>query len=404
MSIITTLIQKLFAVILSATMLFGANVNCVGNDNVDKTKWNTNYKYVFVHGLSGWGSYDAVNNLMPYWGMFGGDLMKYLKKQGFDCYAASVAPNGSAWDRACELYAQLTGNVVDYGKEHSERCGHERFGTDFSGKALIKEFDEENKINLLGHSFGGATVRLFASIMKDGSDKEKAVTESTDLSPFFEGGKGDWIYSMVTLAAPHNGTTAYDVKENDLKQYIDKSNPVSMVKTIFEVLFANLVSMASDSGKDKRDISDYADYDMKIDNAFALNETISNNNNTYYFSIPCNASVEDKNGNYLPVDKEMEILFRTSSKAMGVYTTVTPNGVVIDDSWKMNDGLVNTISATAPFNAPSVQYDESNVQKGVWNVMPVYEGDHMSLQGGLFKTNDVKGLYVDLLSMINELG
>ena len=62
-------------------------------------------EYVFVHGLSGWGSYDKTYRRMPYWGMFGGDLMKYLRGQGFSCAAASVAPEGSAWDRACELYA-----------------------------------------------------------------------------------------------------------------------------------------------------------------------------------------------------------------------------------------------------------------------------------------------------------
>ena len=34
---------------------------------------------------------------MPYWGMFGGDLMTYLRGRGFSCYAASVSPEGSAW-------------------------------------------------------------------------------------------------------------------------------------------------------------------------------------------------------------------------------------------------------------------------------------------------------------------
>ena len=83
-------------------------------------------EYIFVHGLSGWGSYDKTYQRMPYWGMFGGDLMKYLSRQGFSCYAASVSPEGSAWDRACELYAQLTGSVTDYGKAHSERNGKPR--------------------------------------------------------------------------------------------------------------------------------------------------------------------------------------------------------------------------------------------------------------------------------------
>ena len=56
-------------------------------------------QYIFVHGLSGWGSYDAAYRRMPYWGMRGGDLMAWLRDQGFDCRAASVAPTGSAWDR-----------------------------------------------------------------------------------------------------------------------------------------------------------------------------------------------------------------------------------------------------------------------------------------------------------------
>ena len=97
-------------------------------------------EYIFVHGLSGWGSYDKTYERMPYWGMFGGDLMKYLRSQGFSCYAASVSPEGSAWDRACELYAQLTGSVTDYGKAHSERYGHGRFGPDFTGRPLIPDF------------------------------------------------------------------------------------------------------------------------------------------------------------------------------------------------------------------------------------------------------------------------
>ena len=35
---------------------------------------------------------------------------------------------GSAWDRTCELYAQLTGTRVDYGKAHAEKYGHARYG------------------------------------------------------------------------------------------------------------------------------------------------------------------------------------------------------------------------------------------------------------------------------------
>lgn len=37
------------------------------NDSVKLSQeWNTNYTYVFVHGLSGWGHYDARNKFFPY--------------------------------------------------------------------------------------------------------------------------------------------------------------------------------------------------------------------------------------------------------------------------------------------------------------------------------------------------
>ncbi len=383
---------KLASVLISIAMLFGASGDCIKADN---SAWNTNYKFVFVHGLSGWGSYDAQYRLMPYWGMFGGDLMKYLNDKGFDCYAASVAPSSSAWDRACELYAQLTGSVVDYGKQHSERCGHERFGKDYTGIALIDKFDEENKINLLGHSFGGATVRLFASLMENGSEAEQNATDESEISGLFTGGKGDWIYSIITLAAPHNGTTAYN---------IDNTDAENTGSSKLEEMLSGLVSKANDmGGKDGRIAEDYADYDMTIDNALELNKSISTLKNTYYFSIPCNASTMNESGNYVADSKKMEILFRASSNAMGAYTGTTEKGFVIDESWKMNDGLVNTVSAKAPIGAPQTEYDENHVEKGVWNIMPIYNGDHMSLQGGLFKTNDVKGIYVDLLSMVNSL-
>ena len=50
--------------------------------------------FIFVHGLSGWDSYDKAYRRMPYWGMRGGDLIAWLRSQGYDCYAASVAPTG----------------------------------------------------------------------------------------------------------------------------------------------------------------------------------------------------------------------------------------------------------------------------------------------------------------------
>ena len=329
--------------------------------------------------------------------MFGGDLIGYLNGQGFSCYAASVSPEGSAWDRACELYAQLAGSVVDYGKAHSERCGHERFGRDYSKDPLIPDWEKGVKIVLLGHSFGGATVRLFAEILANGSDEELAVTEEEDLSPFFRGGQGKRIQALVTLAAPTNGTTAYDMHEDE------NFDPDAVKVPKVDLWMGKLFSSRKTAEKDGRSLDDYAAFDMHIDNALALNERISTLPDTYYFAIPCSATEAAEDGTHKPIRKIMEGIFRKSAAQMGCYTGTTAGGFVIDDSWLENDGLVNTVSAKAPIGAPCTLYDKEHVQPGIWNVMPTYVGDHMSLQGGMTRHNDIRSFYLDLLKIIDEL-
>lgn len=355
------------------------------------------FDYIFVHGLSGWGSYDKAYKVMPYWGMFGGDLLKYLGSQGFSCYAASVAPDGSAWDRACELYAQLTGTVVDYGKEHSERCGHERFGRDFSQEPLIPDWESGRKIVLLGHSFGGATVRLFAELLANGSLSEQKAAAQEELSPFFQGGQGERIHTLVTLAAPTNGTTAYDM--HDDPNFDSEAIKISW----WDERMGKLFSSRKQAERDGRAESDYAAYDMHIDNALSLNESISILPTVYYFTVPCSATVENEAGNQTPIRKIMEGMFRKSSTQMGAYTGTTDGGFSVDASWKENDGLVNTVSAMAPLGAPSAAYTDEELQPGIWYILPTYHGDHMSLQGGMTKRNNVRPFYLELLERIDAL-
>ena len=387
-----------------------------------KSQWKTNYTYVFVHGLSGWGHYDFQNNFFPYWGMKNGSLMKQLRKQGFECYDASVAPQGSAWDRACELYAQLTGTVTDYGAEHSARCGHERFGRDFSKKTLIPEWDENHKINLLGHSFGGVTVRLLAHLMAAGSKAEQEATPEEELSPLFKGGHADWIYSVTALAAPHNGTSAY---------HIPDENPEP--KTFMQ----KMMEKTNSPKKDGRADYDYADFDMHIQNAAEINKWLVTLDSAYYFSFPCCATQEAEDGTQEPIQGLMESLFQRSSLRMGSFEGTTPDEISLGKEWQRNDGLVNTISARAPDYAPSEVFTETvaasansstanlsatsssensgesfsesssqfapPLKKGVWYIMPEFTGDHMSLQGGLTIKTDITEFYINHLDMINKL-
>ena len=356
---------------------------------LSKGDWNTNYTYVFVHGLSGWGHYDFQNKVFPYWGLKNGPLIKQLKKEGYNAYDASVAPQGSAWDRACELYAQLTGSVTDYGKEHSERCGHERYGRDFSKEPLIPVWDSENKINLLGHSFGGVTVRLLAHLMAYGSDAERTVTTAEDLSPLFAGGHGDWIYSVTALAAPHNGTSIY---------HIPDENPEPKTR------MQKAMDKANAPKKDGRADFDYADFDMYIQNASEINKWLKTLDNAYYFSFPCSATQAASDGSQEPVKEIMEEMFQRSSRRMGAFEGQTFDGLTLGKEWQENDGLVNTISAMAPDFAPQKKYSETiALEKGIWYIMPTYRGDHMALQGGFTIKNDITDFYLEHLSLINQL-
>ncbi len=384
--------------ILCAALIPGASAAAADTD----VSGHADIRYIFVHGLSGWGSYDQTYKRMPYWGMLGGNLVGYLNQQGYSCYAASVAPEGSAWDRACELYAQLSGTMTDYGKEHSERCHHERYGRDFSTDPLIPDWEDGAKIVLFGHSFGGATIRLFSEILANGSAEEQNATDTEELSAFFSGGQGERLFALITLAAPTNGTTAYDM-------HTDPAFDAEEVQvSVWDSWMGKLFSSRKKAQTDERIPEDHAAYDMYIDHALALNSRIATLPDVYYFAVPCSATTEDENGNHVPVRSMMEGMFSKTSATMGRYTGTTAGGFEIDDSWKENDGLVNTVSAMAPLGEPSVSFDPEtdsaeSVKPGVWNVLPVYEGDHMSLQGGLTKINNIRPFYLEMIQMIEQL-
>ncbi|MBO7697505.1 MAG: hypothetical protein J6S38_00560 [Erysipelotrichaceae bacterium] len=352
---------------------------------------NEKLKYIFVHGLSGWGSYDKTNDLMPYWGMRNGDLIKQLRDIGYECYSASVSPAGSAYDRACELYAQLYGKRTDYGEVHSRNYRHERFGPDFSGRALIPELQKDEKLVLLGHSFGGATIRIFASIMEHGIKEE----QSEDSSEFFDGGKQDQIFALVALAAPHNGTTAYDMYEDP------DFDPESIQGNMIENMAAHAMDYA-DRPKVKMMYEDSAAYDMHIDNALELNRRLPLCKDIYYFSQPCSSTARKEDGTYYPL-KDTELMYTRTARRIGVYKGKTRGGFIIDESWRESDGLVNTVSAAYPLSDRHKQFNKDDIQKGIWNVFETYRGDHMSLQGGMMIKKEVFPYYRKLLKMIDSI-
>lgn len=326
--------------------------------------------------------------------MRGGDLIAWLRGKGYQAFAASVAPVGSLWDRACELYAQLAGTRVDYGAAHSREYRHERYGRDFTGRPLIPSFDANTKLVLIGHSFGGATANLFAELMANGDAREREATDAAELSPLFLGGMGERIQCVAALAAGQNGNSTYEIP----KDYRIEGQDVRL-PWWSRLLDSRMSKGGRLTADDRRDPRDCAEYDMRIDRAREINQRISVLPHVLYLSVPCCFTKKNKAGYQIP-EKGMEPFFVMRSVQMGRYTGVTEGGQILDEQWWENDGRLSTISETAPFGAPQIPLDRRKAQAGVWNVFPVYRGDHMSLQGGLLRKRDIRGFYEDLLSLI----
>ncbi len=353
--------------------------------------------YVFCHGLNGHGQYDDEYQANPYWGGSSGDVVAEWRSRGLDAFAASVAPQGSAWDRACELYAQISGSRTDYGKAHSAAYAHGRIGRDFSNSPLIPSWDDNTRLVLIGHSFGGATIRLLAELLANGSEEERAATAPEDLSPLFAGGMAGRVFAIVTLAAPTNGTTAYDLA-------LDPSFDARRIWVLPRYIFLDkLVKSRTKIKMDGRDKRDWASYDMTLDNAQALNARIQTLPHVYYLSVACDATKPGKDGRRVPDNAVMDPLFVRTGTNMGAYSGVTAAGCVVDDAWHANDGLVNTISAHAPLDAPQKPLDPACIERGVWNVMEDLRADHSFFSGGYLHKTNPHAFFDELLELLQGL-
>ena len=384
---------------------------------------------VFVHGLMGWGQRDKIDRIMPYWGMTTGSLTDYLSSQGYETYAASVGPISSAWDRACELYAQLVGARTDYGVKHAQDFGHDRYGIDYE-QPLFDGWGTERAVNLVGHSFGGATTRLFLDILANGRPEEVAAAKAAGVepSPFFLGGKGSWVHSLTAIAAPHNGTSFIECNADftkaasELATSASKALGLSKFKGVYDFqldqfgirkddneTFAQALERVLKS--DFLSHNDNAFLDLTIDKSLEINKGIAIQPNVYYFSYAGDqTSADPRTGNHYPTvsaipSNGMCALMLSFSYNMGkYYDKYTAGGFYIDKSWRPNDGMVNTVSAFYPIHSDGTcltkdgkqgwtnydGYSNINFQPGIWYVMPVQSFDHIQFVGGMLNGSLVK--------------
>ena len=358
---------------------------------------------VFVHGLMGWGQRAGINAVLPYWGMTTGSLTSYLNALGYETYSATVGPISSAWDRACELYAQLTGSTVDYGAAHAAAHDHARYGITYD-RPLFAGWGTQHAVNLVGHSFGGATTRQFLELMANGSAEEVAAAKAagTTPSPLFTGGKAGWVHALVAIAAPHDGSTFLNVQP-------DAANALSTLflgaaRALGISAFKGVYDFRLDQFGIRRDpdeplttaalrmlaqnplpAGDNAFDDLRPAGARALNARVETLPDMWYFSIPCCRTLPRLLTHDQKPDTAMTPLLWPFSTAMG------RDGAGMPRDWLPNDGLVNTISARYPGGAPHADFAPGQTPvRGVWQVLPVENLDHLAAIGGVMNNGVVR--------------
>jgi hypothetical protein len=101
-------------------------------------------------------------------------------------------PLSSHHDRACEVFYQLVGGVIDYGEEHSRAHGHARYGRT-QVDPLFPDWSADAPIDLLGHSIGGQTARVLLHLLRTRAFPSHPHTGSA------------WVRSLTALTSPLNG-------------------------------------------------------------------------------------------------------------------------------------------------------------------------------------------------------
>lgn len=367
------------------------------------------YPLVFIHGFAGWGEEDGLSHIISYWGHGENNILKHLEDKGFECHAPSVGPYSGTWDRCCELWAYLFGGRVDYGKVHSEKYGHKRYGKTYDHGAIedLGKTEEHAKIHLIGHSFGGPTAKAFVDLLTRGSKEEQEGTDPEDLSPLFKGNHGNLIASCSTLSGVNNGTS-YD--------YLPVSliNLASAALLVYGATCGNVVNQLLDFGLQHYGIGTYPKkylpglptllrslkgirqfisnnwgnpvYEMSVPYAKEINSYQETNPDVYYFAYRADCTKAPV-GPFVRPDAEAASKVGFSNGLLFGLTNAShywkdKKDHHVDKERYLHDGYINVVSQSAPLEcvAENGGFDIP-VDSGVWYNMPIIRGDHLWWNG-----------------------
>ena len=387
-----------------------------------------NYPFVIFHGFAGYGEQEGMNKVMPYLGVFNGNAKKLFADYDTELYIPSMSGVSSMWDRACEMYAQIKGGTVDYGKVHSEKYGHERYGRTFPGClpdwGTLDAEGKMRKINVIGHSFGGPTVRFFVNMVINGCQEEIDGTPEGELSEFFKGGHDNWIHSCTTFAGANDGISFLYAIEKVVPPVatavLQGLSYMAQIPAAAKFYDQNLeqwgITRKLQTGEPrarnwKQRVQDYLySGDCVLDDLYIhkfreRSKDWQPSDKVYYFAYYASKTKADKNGNQ-KARWGMDPIMYFFSIPVGKFDgcKADENHAEIGPEWKENDGLVNVMSGRAPHSKPWTEWTgDKDLKPGIWYQMPIEDKDHMSYMGLLESRADYAIFLYDLLRRIDNL-
>ena len=372
---------------------------------------------VYVGGLFNYGEQTPLWQSMPYPGILN-NLQHLITAEGYEFYTASTGPFSSTWDRAANLFAELTGTRVDYGLAHSREHGHARFGRTYE-HPLVPDWSAERPINLFGYSMGAQTIHLFAHLLAEGCPRERAVTPPEELSPLFAGGNEGLIHSITSLAGTLNGSTieVAFLEGQSTRMHTLIFQPFLLVgrfgrlNAIYDLQLEHF-GLSGDARINPFRTGDVHDFFGSRDHtmfclspggAAAINKIATTRPDIYYFSyVLCITTYDETTGHWVVNREELTAmpLFYIFGNRMGrgegrFYgrSYEYPGGrFTVNETWWRNDGSTNVISAMYPFGAPNREFDSNNIQRGTWQVMPIMHGYNHGFFGGFDFKHDIEVL------------
>ena len=385
-------------------------INCISSQNKNPI--------VLVHGFMGWGEQEM--GPYNYWGGWF-DLVGELEKEGYTILVASVGPVSSSWDRAIELYYQIKGGRIDYGKYHSEKYGLIQKPLEKDYKGLYPQWSEKNPLHFIGHSMGGQTIRMLDYLLNNVIQDSLGILEKSKL--LGRTNKG-WIKSITTLSTPHDGTTISDFINAGipfLQNFIALAGVAGNSFYDFDLEQWGFKRFKEESWINyfKRmkqhsiwDSKNTVAWDSSIEGAKEINSLCVANPDVYYFSITNYKTKIDEDSGYHKPMKGMSNILKVQARLMGRKKAYYSDGTSTDSTWYLNDGVVNTVSMLGPTTGssgpdPITEFRQGDlVIPGQWYVMGNYEFDHSALIGHQMRKDEyssLKKIYLDQLKILWSL-